>query len=51
MMIYLKRRKVNIFFFFLAYILMNGDEYMKQIIPFVKDISLAPKIYEITSIA
>ena len=24
---------------------------MKQIIPFVKDISLAPKIYEITSIA
>ena len=30
---------------------MNGDEYMKQIIPFVKDISLAPKIYEITSIA
>ena len=30
---------------------MNGDEYMKQIIPFVKDISLVPKIYEITSIA
>ena len=24
---------------------------MKQIIPFVKDISLAPKIYEVTSIA
>ena len=30
---------------------MNGDEDMKQIIPFVKDISLAPKIYEVTSIA
>jgi LysM repeat protein len=30
---------------------LNGDEDMKQIIPFVKDISLAPKIYEVTSIA
>lgn len=30
---------------------MNGDEIMKQMIPFVKDISLDSKISEITSIA
>lgn len=47
----IKRRKINIFLLFFAYLLLNGDEYMKQIIPFVKDLSFKTNITEITSIA
>lgn len=46
-----KRRKINIFLLFFAYCLLNGDEYMKQIIPFVKDLNFNTKMSEITSIA
>ena len=47
----IKRRKTKHFSSFFTYILLNGDEFMKQIIPFVKDVSLNTKISEITSIA
>src|SRR5574344_2619108 len=49
MMNYLLKRRNNFFFF--SYILMNGDGFMKQIIPFVKDVSFNTRINEITSIA
>jgi len=32
-------------------LLLNGDEYMKQVIPFVKDLNFQTKLSEITSIA
>lgn len=46
-----KRRKVNIFFFFLHKHLLNGDESMKKIIPFIKDLNFQTKISDVTSIA
>ena len=39
------------FSYFISYILLNGDGYVKQIIPFVNDVSLNTNISEITSIA